>query len=212
MLKFSILVFCVISSCRAQTFNFETFLGTDPHLKKQSIHFGIDFGYSIIDKGNVHFGIRGIRYFIEPRRDLSDVEKQNITTDLYPIYFYTGSRFYLPLFKFAKGKENEGIVGIMPEGRLFFTPWNPREMKYKTIDGQYVTVTGKFQPHLCYGLGGGIYIERPNYGSVVVLKCEYTTMDAFKTLRTLDYGNKEVDFPGAVVITLGFSFFKWGFL
>lgn len=196
----------------AQTFNFEALLGTDPMLKKQSVHLGADAGYSLFDRANIHGGLRWSHHFVEARGGMSDEEKENRTTGLNTIYLYTGTRVFLPLFKFAKGKENEGIVGIMPEGRLFFTPWNPRKFKYKSSNEEYVTVTGKFQPHLCYGLGGGIYLERPNYGSVVVLKCEYTTMDAFKTLRTLDYGNKEVDFPGAMVITLGFSIFKWGFL
>jgi len=205
-----LLQFVSLTVC-AQTFNLEMLAGTDPEFKKNSWHLGMDVGYPIFDMANIHGGFRLTSHVVEPKWNLSDEEKRNLTTSIYNFYFYAGSRVFLPVFKFNKGQENVTTVGIMPECRLFFTPWNPRKFKYKTDDG-YITATGKFQPHFCYGIGGGIYIERTEYGPAIVLKCEYTTMDAFKTLRTLDYSGRDMDFSGAVVITLGLSLFKWGFL
>lgn len=190
----------------AQSFNIDASIATDPENSIMIYNVSPGLGYSFTNNDYLYGGIKFQSYSLVPRysRDQNDLWS---TTNVLNFMFYGGIRYNIPLFKIKNDADLEHIIGIFPESRLYFNPYVPRQLKYIDENNAEVTATGEYATQFAYGIGFGIYIKEKENNASFALKFEYSNIDAFQTLRELDYGNKHFDFPSTTQYSIGISLF-----
>ena len=75
--------------------------------------------------------------------------------------------------------------------------------------GEEKSAKGDYSCQMAYSIGFGIYFEKTNSDKYFSVTFEYNTIDAFKTIKQLDFEGKNFDFPTIEQYSIGFSIFFW---
>lgn len=190
----------------AQSFNIDASIATDPENSIMIYNFSSGAGYSFTNNDYFFGGIKFQSYSLIPKskRDENDLWS---TTNVLNFMFYGGIRYNIPLIRINKNSESEHILGFFPEYRLYFNPYVPRKIKYIDENNAEVTSSGDYATQFAHGIGFGIYIKEKENNASFALRFEYSNIDAFQTLRELDYGTKHFDFPSNTQYSIGISLF-----
>ncbi len=203
-----VLLLCITTLCKSQSFNVDASIGTDSKNILMIFSLNPAIGYSFTDRDYFAVGFKFQTYSLIPKYDR--IEGDNWSTEtVINFMFCTGTRYLIPLIKVHRNKENETTIGFYPELKFYFNPYVPRIIKYIDNDDIEIKRKSKYSTQFAYGIGFGIYFERKDYGKYVAISFEYSSIDAFKELRTLDYPNKHFDFPTQRQFSIGFSIFNW---
>ncbi len=204
VLLYILLTFSIIKSS-AQSFNIDASLATDAKNNIFIWNISPGIGYSFTDKDYICGGIKFQSYSLIPSYDRDEDDLWTTTTVL-NFMFYAGTRYAQPVIKTKNSKKT---LGVFPEVRLYLNPYLPRKIKFIDDNNEKVTVRGDYSMQASLGIGFGIYLMETDGNAYFALKFEYSTIDAFKTLRQLDYKNKHFDFPVDTQFSLGLSIFLW---
>lgn len=210
-MRYIIILLLLLSATigKSQSFNVDGGMGTDSKNTIFLYNLNPAIGYSFTDKDYFAVGFKFQTYSLIPKFDRDEDDLWSTTTIL-NFMLYTDARYLLPLGKIHRNTENEQTIGIYPEVKLYFNPYVPNRIKYIDIDSEEkVETKGNYTTQLAYGLGFGIYFERKDYDKYLAISFEYSSIDAFKVLRTLEYQNKHFDFPTNRQFSIGFSIFVW---
>ena len=197
-------VFCS-NFCFSQSFNIDVGIGTDSQNRLFNYDFNPGIGYSFTDKDYLFAGFKFQTYSLIPksRRDSNDLWS---TTNIHNFLFDAGARY---LFPFADRKKIViGKIGFYPEVKLYFNPYVPRKLKYIDNLENEIKVKGEYDTGFAYSIGLGVYFSN-KYQHYGALSFEYSTIDAFKTLRKLNFENENFDFPAKNLFSINLSIFFW---
>ncbi len=202
-----LLLFLTITG-KSQSYNIDGSIGTDSKNTLFLYNINPAIGYSFIDRDYFSFGFKFQTYSFIPKLDRNKDDLWSTTT-IMNFMFYTGTRYLIPLVKIHRNKENENTIGFYPEIKMYFNPYVPNTIKYIDNNELEIKRKGKYSTQLAYGIGFGLYFERKDYGRYLAISFEYSSIDAFKELRKLEYPNKHFDFPTQRQFSIGFSVFIW---
>lgn len=184
-------------------------IGTDSKNNLMIYSLNPAIGYSFTDRDYFAIGFKFQTYSLIPRYNRNKDDNWSTETVI-NFMFYTGTRYLIPLLKVHRNKENETTIGFYPEIKMYFNPYVPRIIKYIDNNNEAeIKRKGKYSTQFAYGIGLGIYFEKKDLGQYVAISFEYSNIDAFKELRTLEYPNKHFDFPTQRQFSIGISVFIW---
>lgn len=205
---FFVILLCMTTLCKSQSYNIDGCIGTDSKNNLMIYSLNPAIGYSFTDKDYFAVGFKFQTYSLIPKYKRNNDDAWSTTTIL-NFLVSTDARYLIPLIKIKRNTENERTIGFYPEIKLYFNPYVPNTIKY--IDNNEVELKrkGNYSTQFAYGIGFGIYLERKDYGKYLAISFEYSSIDAFKELRTLEYPNKHFDFPTQRQFSIGISLFIW---
>ena len=192
--------------CFSQSFNIDGSIATDNGNNLFIYNFNPGVGVSITNNDYIFGGIKFQAYNLIPKSDRDEDDVWTTTTVL-NFLVYSGVRHLIPLVRINKNSEDEYIIGIFPEGKLYFNPYVPRKLKYINDNNIEKTAEGDYSCQLAYALGFGVFFRESNEDNYLALNFEFSTIDAFKTIRTLNVENKHFDFPTQKQFSVGLSLF-----
>lgn len=192
----------------SQSFSIDGSIGTDSKNTLFLYNLNPSIGYSFTEKDYFFIGFKFQAYNFIPKRDRIDDDLWSTTTIL-NFMVDVGTKYLIPIGKIHKGKENENTIGLYPEVKIYFNPYLPNSIKYLDENDEEIKRKGKYSNQIAYGIGFGIYFERKYMGKYMAISLEYSSIDAFKEIRTLDFANKSFEFPTNRQFSLGFSYFIW---
>lgn len=201
---FFILFILSVSICNSQTFKFDGSIATDSKGAIFIYNLNPGVGYSFIDRDYFFGGVKYQNYSLIPKGSRNEDDTWSTTT-ISNFMFQAGFRYYIPICRPNKNTEKEMLIGFFPECSLYFNPFVPRKIKYIDNNGQNIRLVGNYRTQFPYGIGIGIFFKRIMGKGLIAFNFEYSTIDAFRTLRDLDYKNKEFNFPDKSQYSIGIS-------
>jgi hypothetical protein len=165
-------------------------------------------GHSFTDMDYFSGGIKFQGYSFIPKMDRIEGDSWSTETVL-NFMFYSGARYLIPVLHMNKNTQEDKFVGIVPQIRMYFNPYVPRILKYIDDNEMEVEVKGDYSAQLAYGIGFGVYFQGVDDDAYAAIMFEYSTIDAFSTLRGLTYENKNFDFPAPTQFSISLSLFVW---
>lgn len=204
-----IFTLCTFSNLSySQSFNLDASISTDSKNTLFIYNFSPGIGYCFSDRDYVFGGIKYQVYNLIPKYDRVEDDLWSTNT-VHNFLVYTGARYLFPITKIKKNTDNEHIIGIMPEFKVYLNPYVPRRLKYINNLGEEKSAKGDYSCQIAYSIGFGIYFEQTNSDKYFSVTFEYNTIDAFKTIKQLDFEGKSFDFPTIEQYSIGFSIFFW---
>lgn len=191
-----------------QSFNVDASIATDNKNTLFIYNFSPGIGYCFTDKDYIFGGVKYQVYNLIPKYDRVEDDLWSTNT-IHNLLFYTGARYLLPIAKIKKDTENEYTIGFIPEFKVYLNPYVPRRLKYINSFGEEKSAKGDYNYQVAYSFGFGVYFEPINSDMYFALNFEYSTIDAFKTIKQLNFEGKTFNFPTKEQYSIGFSFFFW---
>jgi hypothetical protein len=192
----------------SQSVNADVGIATDASNTLFVVDLGGGIGHSFTDRDYLSGGIKFQGYSFIPKMDRIDGDSWSTETVL-NVVFYSGARYLIPVLHINRNTDEAKTVGLVPQVRMYFNPYVPRRLKYIDDNEMGVEVKGRYSTQWAYGLGFGIYFQGDDSDVYAAIMFEYSTIDAFKTIRGLQYENKSFDFPVQTQYSISLSIFKW---
>lgn len=192
----------------SQSFNVDASIATDSKNNLFIYNFSPGVGYCFSDRDYIFGGLKYQVYSLIPKYDRVEDDSWSTNT-IHNLLVYTGARYLLPITKIKKNTDNEYTIGFIPEVKIYLNPYVPRRLKYINNSDEEVSAKGDYSCQVSYSFGFGIYFEPTNSDKYFALNFEYSTIDAFKTIKQLNYEGKTFNFPTKEQYSIGFSFFFW---
>ena len=200
-------LFCIVSyPILSQSFNIDASIATDTENNLFLYNIAPGIGHSFLKSDYLYGGFKFQSYSLISRADRDENDFWS-TNNILNFMVFGGWRYNQHLFRFNRGEDNEHIVGIYPDGRFYFNPYLPRSIKYVDDIGSEIKQTGDYATQFAYGVGVGVFFKQTQNNAYFSVKFEYSNIDAFATLRNLEYGNKHFNFPQTEQYSIGISIF-----
>lgn len=197
-----------INTCYSQSFNVDASIATDSKNNLFIYNFNPGIGYCFAERDYIFGGLKYQVYNLIPKYNRVDDDLWSTNT-IHNLLVYSGARYLIPITKIKKNTVNEYTVGFIPEVKVYYNPYVPRQLKYINSSGEEVSAKGDYSCQVSYSFGLGIYFEPVNSDKYFALNFEYNTIDAFKTIKKLNYQGKTFNFPTNEQYSIGFSLFFW---
>ena len=192
----------------SQSFNVDASIATDSKNTLFIYNFGPGIGYCFTDRDYIFGGMKYQVYNLIPKYDRVEDDLWSTNT-IHNLLIYTGARYLLLIAKTKKDTDNEYAIGFIPEFKVYLNPYVPRRLKYINSFGEEKSVKGDYNCQVAYSFGFGVYFEPINSDMYFALNFEYCNIDAFKTIKQLNFEGKSFDFPTMEQYSIGISIFFW---
>lgn len=200
-------VFYATYELNAQSYVFNVGMGADTDNISLIYNVSAGIGHTFIENDFVFGGLKFQTYNLVPKSDRDENDMWSTHT-VSCFEFFTGMRYAQPIFTKTEKRSNEEYrVGIYPELKLLFNPYVPKNFKYINSNDEKRSITGSFNSQISYSLGFGIYKEMTQRHTFTALHFEFSNSDAFKTIRTFQIEDKNIDFPAGSQFSIGISLF-----
>jgi len=192
----------------SQSFNLDASIASDSKNTLFIYNFSPGIGYCFSDRDYIFSGIKYQVYNLIPKYDRVEDDLWSTNT-VHNLLVYAGARYLFPITKIQKNTDNEHTIGFVPEVKVYLNPYVPRRLKYINSLGEEKSAKGDYSCQVAYSIGFGIYFKQINSDNYFALNFDYSTIDAFKTIKQLNFEGKSFDFPTMEQYSIGISIFFW---